>query len=85
MGKKVELLNEEWIMESRKQSVPDLIDGIGLDTSSSGSEVCLVLRKASNAGLKTYRTDDVPGLLRAMRSIVSELEKEVLRVARTRE
>ena len=53
----MEILTDKDLEEARRQAPPVRIDGVGVDTNPLGNGVRLVLRKASNGGMKIYNTD----------------------------
>ena len=72
----MEILTDMDLEEARRQAPPVRIDGVGVDTNPLGSGVWLVLRKASNGGMKIYNTD-AESMLNALRAVVRKLESSM--------
>ena len=72
----MEILTDKNLEEARRQAPPVRIDGIGVDTNPPGNGVWLVLRKASNGGMKIYSTD-TESMLNTLRAAVRKLESSI--------
>lgn len=71
----MEILTDEDLKEAQRQATPVRIDGLGVDTNPPGNGICLVLRKASNGGMKLYSAD-AESMLNALHSAVSKIKKQ---------
>ena len=70
----MEVLTDEDLNDARKQAPLVPIDGLGVDTNPPGNGVCLVLRKASNGGMKIYSAD-AESMLNALHAAVRKMKK----------